>query len=157
MLDFLFHKKRDEVKRVLHGRVNRAHARTISVDNSRAATRGSLAEVVWVVPWASVAKADYIRVFPAVCRDLSTEGIGFVHNAPLIERCVLIGLRDSTAPRFIACTLKHCTPLGYGFYHIGLFADEVINPSDDDIEAICATLEKYDAPVESQHELATVR
>ncbi len=23
MLDFLFHKKRDEVKRVLHGRVNR--------------------------------------------------------------------------------------------------------------------------------------
>ena len=83
-------------------------------------------EVVWAIPCPSPDLADYSRVFPAVSRDLCTEGIGIVHNAPVIEECVIIGLRDETAPRFIACRLKHCTPLGYGFYHVGLFADEIV-------------------------------
>jgi len=156
MLEFLFHKKRDEVKRVLHGRVNRAHARSISVANARSATRGTLTEVVWVVPCSSPANADYTRVFPAVSRDLCTEGIGIVHNAPITAPCVIIGLRDNTDPRFLACTPKHCTPLGYGFYHIGLFADEVIHPDAEDIEAICTALERYDSPAESREQAATV-
>src|SRR5579863_9126193 len=94
MLDFLFHKKRDEVKRVLHGRVNRAHARTISLNNLRGATRGTVSEVVWIVPCSSVANADYTRVFPAVMRDMSTEGLGIIHNAPITEPCAIVGLRD---------------------------------------------------------------
>jgi hypothetical protein len=156
MLEFLFHKKRDEVKRVLHGRVNRAHARSISLENVRSATRGTFTEVVWVVPCTSPANADFTRVFPAVSRDLCTEGIGIIHNAPITAPCVIIGLRDNTDPRFLACTRKHCTPLGYGFYHIGLFADEVIQPDDDDIDAICTALERYDSPTETR-EGAAVR
>ncbi len=154
MLDFLFHKKRDEVKRVLHGRVNRAHARRISLANIRSATRGTFTEVVWVVPCSSPANADYSRVFAAVSRDLSTEGIGIVHNTAITEPCVIIGLRDETNPRFIACTPKHCTPLGYGFYHIGLFADEVVQPEAEEIEAICTALERYDSPAENRERAA---
>jgi hypothetical protein len=157
MLDFLFHKRRDEVKRVLHGRVNRAHARSISFCNARAATRGTLTEVVWVVPCSSPADADYSRVFPAVSRDLCTEGIGIVHNAPITEPCVIIGLRDEANPRFIACTAKHCTPLGYGFYHIGLFADEVIRPAPEEIDAICIALERYDLSAENREGAAAPR
>jgi hypothetical protein len=152
MLDFLFHKKRDEVKRVLHGRVNRAHARSISFENSRHATRGTLTEVVWVVPCESPEQADYSRVFPAVSRDLCTEGIGIVHSAPVTEPCVIIGLRDESNPRFIACTPKHCTPLGYGFFHIGLYADEVVRPDGNEIEAMVAALERYDVPAETPKE-----
>jgi hypothetical protein len=150
MLDFFFHKRRDEVKRVLHGRVNRAHARTLSVANARSATRGTFTEVIWVVPAQSSEDADFSRVFPAVSHDLSTEGIGFIHNSPVVEPCVIVGLRDETCPRFLACTPKHCTDLGYGFYHIGLFANEVIQPGTEDIEAMCAALERYDSPAESR-------
>ena len=39
MFGRLFHKKREEVMRVLHGRVNRAHARSIACQNIRGATR----------------------------------------------------------------------------------------------------------------------
>jgi hypothetical protein len=151
MLDFLFHKKRDEVKRVLHGRVNRAHARSLNAANGRSATRGMVTEVVWVVPAASSTDADYSRVFPAVSHDLSSEGIGIVHNTPITAACVIIGLRDETNPRFIACAPKHCTPLGYGFYHIGLFAEDVVLPSPEDIEEMCAALERYDSPAENRN------
>jgi hypothetical protein len=157
MLEFLFHKKRDEAKRVLHGRVNRAHARSISLANARSATRGTLTEVVWVVPCSSAADADYARVFPAVCRDMCTEGIGIVHNAPITDPCVIIGLRDNTDPRFLACTLKHCTPLGYGFYHIGVIADEVVYPNAEAIDAICTALSRYDSSSEIRQGAATVR
>jgi hypothetical protein len=154
MLDFLFHKKRDEVKRVLHGRVNRAHARSISFENLRQATRGTLTEVVWVVPCTSPEEADYSRVFPAVSRDLCTEGVGIVHDAPIAEPWVIIGLRDETNPRFIACTPKHCTPLGYGFYHIGLFAEAVVLPGPENIEALCAALERFDGAKGKRREAA---
>src|ERR1700685_1207637 len=157
MLDFLFHKKRDEVKRVLHGRVNRAHARTISLANLRQATRGTLTEVVWVVPCSSPHDVDYSRVFPAVARDLSTEGIGIVHHEPITEPWVIIGLRDNTDPRFLACTPKHCTSLGYGFYNIGLFAEEIVRPNSDDIEVICTALERYDSPPETREGAASSR
>jgi hypothetical protein len=157
MLDFLFHKKRDDVKRVLHGRVNRAHARSISLANGRSATRGAFTEVVWVVPAYSADDADYSRVFPAVSHDLCTEGIGFVHNAALAEPWFIVGLRDESAPRFIACSLKHCTPLGYGFYLVGLFAEEVVQPRPQDIEAMCATLERYDVPADARQPVTAPR
>jgi hypothetical protein len=157
MLDFFFHKKRDEVKRVLHGRVNRAHARTLSVANARSATRGTFTEVIWVVPTETAEDADFSRVFPVVSHDLSTEGIGFIHNATVAEPCVIVGLRDESSPRFIACTRKHCTPLGYGFYHIGLFADEVIQPGTEDIEAMCAALERYDSRAQNRDRAALTR
>jgi hypothetical protein len=157
MLDFFFHKKRDEVKRVLHGRVNRAHARTLSVANARSATRGIFTEVIWVVPAPSLEEADYTRVFPAVSHDLSTAGIGFIHCSPIPEPCVIVGLRDETAPRFIACTTKHSTPLGYGYYHIGVFADEVIHPLADDIDALCTMLERFDSPAVSEDRAVLAR
>ena len=157
MLDFFFHKRRDEVRRVLHGRVNRAHARTLGVANARSATRGNFTEVIWVVPALSFEEANYARVFPAVSHDLSTNGIGFIHSAPISEPLVIVGLRDETSPCFIACTKKHSTPLGYGYYHIGLLADEVIRPTADDIDAMCAALERYDSSAESQDRAVLAR
>jgi hypothetical protein len=34
--------------------------------------------------------------------------------------------------------------LGYGFYHAGLFPDEVISLRREQIQAMCHALEKYD-------------
>jgi hypothetical protein len=99
MLDFLLHKKRDEVKRVLHGRVNRAQARSITAQSSRSGTRGAVAEVVWVIPCSSASSANYSHVFPAVCKDICSDGIGILHNAAITEPCAIIGLsRDCPTP-----------------------------------------------------------
>jgi hypothetical protein len=143
MLGFLFHRKREEVKRVLHGRVNRAHARTIAVQNIRGATRQVLNEVVWALPCGTPDKADFSQLFPALCRDICTQGIAIFLNAPVVEPHMIIGLRDESDPRFLACTVKHCAPMGYGFYHVGLFPDEVMSLRPEQIEAMRRALEKY--------------
>jgi hypothetical protein len=143
MLGFLFHKKREEVKRVLHGRVNRAHARTLAVQNIRGATRQIFNEVVWALPCDSPETADFSKLFPVICRDLCTQGIGVFLLAPVADPHMIIGLRDESEPRFLACTVKHCSPLGYGFYHAGLFPEEVMTLRRDQVEAMRKALEKY--------------
>jgi hypothetical protein len=143
MLGFLFHKKREEVKRVLHGRVNRAHARTLAVQNIRGATRQIFNEIVWALPCDSPDSADFSKLFPVICRDLCTQGIGVFLTTPVVESHIIIGLRDESEPRFLACTVKHCSPLGCGFYHAGLFPDEVMTLRRDQVEAMCQAIEKY--------------
>jgi hypothetical protein len=147
MFGRLFHKKREEVMRVLHGRVNRAHARSIACQNIRGATRQIFNEIVWALPCESVEKADFSQLFPAICRDLCTQGIGVFLTAPVAEPRMIIGLRDESEPRFLSCTVKHCASLGYGFYHVGLFPDEVVNPRREQMQAMCQAIEKY-----SEHE-----
>ncbi|HXY33518.1 MAG TPA: hypothetical protein VEI07_04775 [Planctomycetaceae bacterium] len=143
MLGFLFHKKREEVKRVLHGRVNRAHARTIALQNIRGATRQVFGEIVWALPCESPDKADFSQLFPAICRDLCTQGIGVFLTAPVVESHMIIGLQEESDARFLACTVKHCSPLGYGFYHAGLFPDEVITLRREQMEAVSRAFAKY--------------
>ncbi|HET6325378.1 MAG TPA: hypothetical protein VFG04_11935 [Planctomycetaceae bacterium] len=149
MFGRLFHKKREEVMRVLHGRVNRAHARSIACQNIRGATRQIFNEIVWALPCESIAKADFSQLFPAICRDLCTQGIGIFLNVPVHEPRMIIGLCDESEPRFLACTVKHCSPLGYGFYHAGLFPDEVMNLHREQIAAMGEALAKY-----AEHEAA---
>ncbi len=129
---------------MLHGRVNRAHARTISLNNIRNATRGSFTEVVWVLPCQSSTRFNGSEVFPAVTKDISSQGLSIFHTAPLVEKCVLIGLHDETGRRFLACSPKHCTSLGYGFYQIGLMAEEVAAVSDAEYKRMCDAMSKYE-------------
>jgi hypothetical protein len=143
MFGFLFHRKREEVIRVLHGRVNRAHARAIAVQNIRGATRQIFSEIVWVLPCEAADRADFSQLFPAICRDLCTQGIGIFVNAPVTDPFMIVGLRDESEPRFLLCTVKHCSSLGYGFYHIGLFPNEVMALRPEQVDAMCQALEKY--------------
>jgi hypothetical protein len=155
MFGFLFHRKREEVIRVLHGRVNRAHARAIAVQNIRGATRQIFSEIVWVLPCESADRADFSQLFPAICRDLCTQGIGIFVNAPVVDPYMIVGLRDESEPRFLLCTVKHCSSLGYGFYHIGLFPDELMSLRPEQIDAMCLALEKYADHEASEPAVAT--
>ena len=68
---------------------------------------------------------------------------GIFANVPITEPCLIIGLRDESEPRFLACTVKHCSSMGYGFYHVGLFPDEVVSLNQQQVEAMCHALDKY--------------
>ena len=108
-----------------------------------ARTRQIFNEVVWALPCESPEKADFSQLFPAICRDLCTQGIGIFVTTPITEPHMIIGLRDESEPRFLSCTVKHISSLGYGFYHIGLFPDEVMSLSRDQIEGLCHAIERY--------------
>jgi hypothetical protein len=155
MFGFLFQRKREEVLRVLHGRVNRAHARAIAVQNIRGATRQVFSEIVWVLPCESAERADFSQLFPAICRDLCTQGIGIFVNAPVTDPFMIVGLRDESEPRFLLCTVKHCSSLGYGFYHIGLFPNEVMSLRPEQVDAMCQALERHAAQAEPEAAVAT--
>ena len=57
---------------------------------------------------------------------------------------LLIGLQDQTGPSFVRCTIEHCTPLGYGFYQIGLHPEEVVPVREDEIAKLRRSLEQHD-------------
>jgi hypothetical protein len=83
-------------------------------------------------------------VFPTVTEDVSAQGISFIHNAPITEPRVIVGLKQETGDRrFLLCTLKHCTPLEHGFYHVGLLADEVIQVEQKDEDTMRRAIDQH--------------
>jgi len=83
-----------------------------------------------------------------VTRDISTNGMALIHNRPIREPRIVVGLRDETYPRFIVCDLEHCTELGYGHYVIGLRPDNVLRVEPDDVDAMEQTLRQAEHAVE---------
>ncbi len=104
---------------------------------------GSAREILWVLPCQSAASADWTRVFPVVRNNAYARGISFVHDACITEPRVIIGWKQGADRRFILSTLRHCTPLGYGFYWVVLRLDELIRLDRENVEAICQVLEEY--------------
>jgi len=144
MFGFLFHRRREEVKRILHGRMNRAYMQTID-NKSRHASRGAFCEVVWMIPIDDQTRQpDYSRVAPLVTKDICTDGLALIYDRPIQCERIIVGLRDATCPRFILCELEHCTALGYGHYLIGLHPQEVVQVDPDDVEAMEQHLKQYE-------------
>ncbi len=142
MLGSLFNRKKEEVRRILHGRMNRSYLQTLD-NKDRHTSRGAFCEVVWVIPVDSQTQnRDYDRVQTLVTRDISAAGLSLIHNRPVEESQIVVGLKDETAPRFIRCALEHCTALGYGHYLIGLRPEEVVSVSPEVILRMEQTLEQ---------------
>ena len=148
MFGFLFHNKREEVRKILHGRMNRSYMQTLD-NKDRHASRGAFCEVVWVIPIdGDTQRPDFSRVQTLVTRDICTNGLALIHNRPIHEQRIVVGLRDETYPRFIVCDLEHCTELGYGHYVIGLRPDNIMRIEPDDVEAMEQTLRQAERAVE---------
>ncbi|MGE3315202.1 MAG: hypothetical protein AB7O26_08795 [Planctomycetaceae bacterium] len=120
-----------------------------SIDNkSRQASRGAFCEVVWLIPIdEQTRRPDFNRVATLVTRDISSDGMALVHNEPVRDKRVIVGLQDDTCPRFIDCDLQHCTSLGYGHYVIGLHPNEVVQLEPYEVEALEERLRHAEQPV----------
>jgi hypothetical protein len=135
MLGFLFHKKRQEVSRLLHGRVNQTFVKQVG-ETQRSATRGAFCEVAWLIPYdARTKQPDCSCARPVVTKDISISGLSLIHNEAVTDERTIVGLQDETGLRFLLCTLQHCSSLGHGFHQVGLYPDEVIqiSPADADM------------------------
>jgi len=142
MFNFLPHKRRAAVQTLLTSRVNNACMANLA-PGQRNNTRSQFCEVVWVVPMGPAGQPEYSAGFPAVSKDISARGLALINNAPIDDPEFVIGLQSDTGPVFIRCSLEHCTPLGYGFYQIGLHPDNVVSISDEELSALMANVEQH--------------
>ena len=66
---------------------------------------------------------------------------------------MIIGLKDETDRRFLVCTPKHCTSLGYGFHHIGMLAEAVLTIDREDFNAMLEAMLKFEVTAEKRRAL----
>ena len=127
MFGFLTQKRNDDVQRFLNRRMNLSFLPKVT-GSKRRHSRGEFCEVAWVLPYDEeecCAIFDEARV--AVTRDISSEGLSILQTSPLNEVRAVIALEGDLEMHFILCRVMHSTPLGYGFFHIGLHPEEFLN------------------------------
>ena len=132
MFGFLFHRKRQEVHKALATRINHKcvdHVRHAS----RRASRSPYCEVVWLIPDVPDRSDAFAEMIPVIGKDISTQGMALLHTEAVSAPRVIIGLEGQHGPSFILSSVEHSTPLGYGFYQIGLCPDEVLHVSPGEL------------------------
>lgn len=69
------------------------------------------------------------KAFNAVTQELSVNGVGIVLDGAMALDEVLLGFRMKTEITFVEAVAKHISPMGGGFFHLGLEMNEVIPTS----------------------------
>jgi len=129
-------KTRNRVQQLLASHISRHYLPQVG-KTGRQQERRAFCEVVWVIGWDDEnQEIDFDRVSHAVTRDISKDGLSLLRTAPLDDEQLLIGLDGDGGRHFLQCQLEHCTPLGHGFYQVGLYADEVVELDPLDIERL---------------------
>jgi hypothetical protein len=134
MFDFDFFKRRNEVHRALTSRVNSACMEELR-HTDRKTSRSVFSEVVWLVPLAGGKTPDYAQAQPTVSKDISVDGLSLLHNRPVEADAVVIVLPGDTGPTFMRCDVEHSTPLGFGFFQVGLRPERVVHVKSADERA----------------------
>jgi hypothetical protein len=145
MLSLFFPNKRTAVHRLLANRMNRAVFERLPEKDRRNA-RSMFSEVVWLIPGAERGRPDFAAAIPAVGKDISPRGVALIHTAPVAGGSVLLALQGLTGTHVLRCTCQHSTALGYGFYQIGLNAEEIVVPSNGDTEQLRRRIAQFAEP-----------
>lgn len=104
-------------------------------EGPRLESRVNLTVVALLIPMVDDQPAVEKR-FAAVTKEFTTSGLSVVLTSPRDLDQVVVGLRWEDEMRFIRAQAKHLTPMGAGFYQIGLELREMIHVSD------CPVLER---------------
>ena len=124
MFDFTSPMKRKRVQAVLTKRVNQKCLEELSGGN-RGIDRTSYVNALIVIPGSKRAWR-FEEAFPVLSRDLSSAGMAILHSSAL-EGEVLVEVTGKDAfYSYVRCKVQHCNDLGYGYWQIGLKAEEII-------------------------------
>ncbi len=143
MFGFLFRKKKEAVRRLLAGRMTTRYYSQFRF-GKRQNPRGALCEVVWVMPYDSDRVRPVVeKAFPAVTKDFSAEGPSLIHTRPLPHRRIVIGLEGTVETHLLLAHVEHCTPLGYGFFQIGVHPEEVLRVLPEDSKTLAQRMRSF--------------
>jgi hypothetical protein len=98
-------------------------------DGPRVENRVNLMIVVQVIPVIQKQPAVE-RMFAAVTRELTTLGLSLVLNEPRSVDEVILAFRTEGEMKFVRAKAKHVSPMGAGFYSLGMRFLEMAHPSD---------------------------
>jgi len=151
MFGSLIRKKRNDVIPVLQRRINRSFTQQFGI-RGRRDNRSAHCEIVWVIEYDSATgEPDFNSVMPAVSRDISPRGISIIHTKSIESDRVLIGLEGDVEPTFLLCRVEHFTPLGHGFFFVGLDPYEVSVVEPSQLEVIHQKLGKMEPSPATAH------
>ena len=97
-------------------------------DGPRSEGRVSLTVVVMVVPMEK--KPLVARAFAAMTKEFSTQGVALLLPEPLGLDDVAVGVRWEGEMTWLRGAAKHLTPLGGGFYQMGVQFTEMLSVGD---------------------------
>jgi len=95
----------------------------------RRETRARLTVVVLVVPFEN-GKAQIHEAFTAISKEFSTSGMSLILPEPRGFDQLAIGLKFLGGVKFLLARAVHLTPMGGGFYQLGLQFMEMLHPAD---------------------------
>jgi hypothetical protein len=99
------------------------------IEGPRTEKRVNLCVPVLVVPLKDK-KLRLSDAFNAITRELSVTGAGIILDQQLDLDDVILGFRLDGEMTFLRATAKHLSPIGGGFYNLGLEMTEVVYQSD---------------------------
>lgn len=133
MLNFDSFNQQAQVRRALSSRLNHNCMETLR-HQDRKLQRSNYSEVVWLISLEGK-RGDYSQAVPAVSKDLSIQGMSLIHNRPLGDSPLIVGVPGNHGISFFKCQVEHCSSLGSGFYQIGLFPMKVLSPNPSEMAA----------------------
>lgn len=92
-------------------------------------TRANLTVVVVVIP-VEGKKIAMGRLFTAVTKEFSGTGVGLVVDQPWALDEVILGFRWEGEMQFVRAEATHLTPMGGGFYQLGMQMTEMVYAGD---------------------------
>ena len=142
MFDFTSPGKRKRVQAVLTNRLNQKCLNEMQ-GNERGPDRSAYVHALIAVP-GKKRKWRFEEAFPVLSRDLSTSGMAVLHNA-MIEGELLVEVPGDNTSHFVRCTVQHSNQLGFGYWHIGLKAEEIIEISNSQSKILQQQLDQFNA------------
>ena len=133
MLDILLGPgKRRKAQNVLTSRINEGAVAALTSD--RAPERSPFCKPVFLIP-AEGRSWNPAAAHVVVSRDIAPGGLSIVHTEELGDR-VLIGLPGKNDTKFLRCSIQHSTDIGYGFFQIGLLAEQIDDLDGSEVRAL---------------------
>jgi len=120
--------KKTGVQSFILNLLNNSRMKTESmIDGPRLERRVHLTIVVLVIPLEDK-KPRVEKTFATVTKEFSSTGVGVVLSEPIGLDQVILGFRNQGEMTFIRAEARHLTPIGGGFFQLGLQMIEVVFP-----------------------------
>jgi len=95
----------------------------------RSESRVRINTVVLLIPYQDH-RPQIAKMFPGLTKDWSTTGLSVVLSEPRGVDDVIVGVRFEGEIHYILSRAVHLSPIGPGFYHLGLRFCEKLHPGD---------------------------
>lgn len=69
-------------------------------------------------------------MFAAVTKEFCSSGVALVSNEPRVAEDVILGFRWEGTMKFARGKARHLSPMGAGYYQLGVQLSEVVSPGD---------------------------